>query len=118
MENPGHEILQVCHDGGDFISCYFCHVRCLATWSNDTRSKPYSYVGVWEIKTKVYKGRSRYPGVRLTLKPTIISCAVEMCHTVTVTKLLVKTEWCIADSGRALISCTSEQRHAVLIVAH
>ena len=93
-------------------------MRCLATWSNNARIKPYSYVGVWEIKTKVYKGRSRYPGVRLKLKPTIISCAVEMCHTVTTTKLLVKTEGCIADSGRVLISCISEQRHAVLTMAH
>ena len=52
------------------------------------------------------------------LKPTIISCAVEMCHTVTATKLLVKTEWCIADSGRALISCTSEHIKTMLTVAH
>ena len=79
----------------------------------------WTLVCMWEIKIKDNKGRrSRYPGVRLMLKPTIISCAVEMCHTVTVTKLLVKTEGCIADSGRALISCTSEHIKTMLTVAH
>ena len=74
-------------------------------------SEPYLDIGVWEMKIKEYKGRrSRCPGMRLMLKPTIISCAVEMCHTVTVTKLLVKTEGCIVDSRRALISCTSEHK--------
>jgi len=55
--------------------------------------------------------------MRLMPKPTGISCAVKICHTDTATKLLVKTGGCIADSGRALISCKSEQIKTIT-VAH
>lgn len=68
-------------------------------------------------KDKWFRGRNRYPEMRLMSKPTSISCAVEMCHTVTATKLLVKIGGCIADSGRALISCKSEHIKT-LTVAH